>query len=62
MSFPKFIHIVRENEGTEDEFLSAFEGEAKDALTSTKRTQVATYERKVVQEGALEPTFFVEVG
>jgi hypothetical protein len=62
MQFPKLIHVVKENEGGEDEFYSVFTESAESALTETKKTQVATYELKAVKEGKLEPVFSAEIG
>lgn len=61
-SFPKFIHVTRENDDTEDAYWNLNDGKAEDALTTTDRTRVATYELKGIQEGKLEPVFSAEVG
>jgi hypothetical protein len=49
--FPKFVHITREDEGTEEE-----------ALTDRTTTRVATYELKEIKEGKLQPVFDVIIG
>lgn len=60
--FPKFIHVTSENEGTEDAYLQVTTGKSENALTSTDKTQVATYELKGVKEGKLEPVFSAIIG
>jgi len=61
--FPKLIHVTREDEGTENEFLSVSDGpNAEDALKEKSKTRVATYELKEVKEGKLEPVFSAIIG
>lgn len=61
--FPKFVHITREDEGTENEWLMVASGTtAEDAITEREKQQVATYQLVEVKEGKLEPVFSVVVG
>lgn len=61
--FPKFIHVTREEEGTENEWLMVASGTtAEEAITEKTNTRVATYELKEVKEGRLEPVFNTVVG
>lgn len=60
--FPKTVHITRESDGTADAWWNVTTGTDEDALTSTDRTKVATYELKEVKEGKLEPVFSVIIG
>lgn len=61
--FPKFVHITREDEGTENEWLMVASGEtAEEALTERTTTRVATYELKEIKEGKLQPVFDVIIG
>lgn len=61
--FPKFIHVTREDEGTENEWLMVSSGvTAEEALTKTTKTRVATYELVEVKEGKLEPVFSTIIG
>jgi hypothetical protein len=60
--FPKFIQVTRENDNTEDAYWRVTTGQPEDALTTTDKTRVATYELKEVKEGKLEPVFSTIVG
>jgi len=61
--FPKFIHVTRENDGTDDAYFQVSDGaNPEEALTSADKTHVATYELKEVKEGKLEPVFSAIVG
>ena len=68
MAFPKVIYVTKQEEGTQDEYLSI----ASDASTAEETlkfsgntqtgTEVATYELREVKVGKLEPVFFATVG
>jgi len=61
--FPKFIHVTREDEGTENEWLMVAPGAtAEEAITEKTTTRVATYELKEIKEGKLEPVFSTIIG
>ena len=59
--FPAQLFITREAIGTEDDFFSVSKTDTE-ALDSTKKIQVATYQLVEVREGCLEPVFSVLVG
>lgn len=56
--FPKTVYVVRENEGTEDEYLTIYIDGPEDTLF-TETTTVAKYELAEVGEVVVERTFTI---
>ena len=61
-TFPKQIFVTIENSGTEDEYYNVNTNSDLDALSTTDKTRVATYDLKEVKEGKLEPVFSTIIG